>query len=339
VTTPGRVVAVIRDGALASLDVQGCARADTGEPLTETSIFYVGSLAKQFVAACVAMLVAEELDDPVRRWIPELPAWGDRVTLRHLVHHTSGLPPPPYFDDGLSAEGVPAYATSDRMARVLAVETLEREPGTAYGYTNKGYTLLGEVVARASGASLARVAQERLFAPLGMRDTFFRDTPSDLPDRAARGHFEAMDGHIYVEPARFHAVGPGGLWTTVADLARWDSAFYEADSVAAGLTRRGALADGTPIHYAWGLSVRTHRGLPIHSHGGSFPGWLAKMVRFPTDRTTVIVLANHEAIDASALALEVADEVLAGAIDPRAPHADVTFDDSPERSTPPSSTA
>jgi CubicO group peptidase (beta-lactamase class C family) len=208
----------------------------------------------------------------------------------------------------------------------MTVEALEREPGIAYAYTNHGYTLLGEVVGRVSATSLAAFAQERLFAPLGMRDTYFRDAPTALPERAARGHFEANDGRIHVEPATFHAVGAGGLWTTVADLARWDAAFADPNTIAPRLTERGRLNDGSPIHYAWGISVRTHRGQPIHSHGGSFPGWMSKMVRFPEQRTTVIVLANHEALDVSAFAFEVADEVLGAALDGDAPHADATFD-------------
>jgi CubicO group peptidase (beta-lactamase class C family) len=226
----------------------------------------------------------------------------------------------------LTAAGVPAYGNAERLARVLEVASLEREPGTAYAYTNHGYTLLAEVVARASGSSVAEVARDRLFLPLGMEDSWFRDAETDLPPRAARGHFEATDGRTHVEPARFHAVGAGGLWTTAADLARWDAASYDPSSVVARLTQRGTLADGTPIHYAWGVSVRTHRGQPIHSHGGSFPGWESKMVRFPEQRTTVIVLANREDLGVSALALDTADEVLAGVLDPAAPHADATFD-------------
>jgi len=111
----------------------------------------------------------------------------------------------------------------------------------------------------------------------------------------------------------------------VGDLATWDAAFYDETSVAPRLARRGSLDDGTPIHYGWGLSIRTHRGLPIHSHGGSFPGWNAKMVRFPTERTTVIVLANTDHVDASSMAFELADRALAHAIDHGAPHANETF--------------
>jgi CubicO group peptidase (beta-lactamase class C family) len=207
---------------------------------------------------------------------------------------------------------------------------LDFEPGSRYGYSNRGYLLLAEVVAAASGARLADIARERIFEPLGMVDTFFRDAETRLPRRAVLGHFEADDGAVHVEPARFHAVGAGGLWTTVSDLAAW-SANFDDDRLTDGwlpdlLTTRASLDDGTPIHNGWGLSIRSHRGLPIVSHGGNFPGWESKMVRFPTERTTVIVLANREDLDVSAMAFRLADEALPDRIDPASPHADDTFD-------------
>ena len=219
-----------------------------------------------------------------------------------------------------------SYGNDQVMAEIRALGATSFPPGTRYAYSNRGYQLLGQVVAAVAGTSLATFAQQRLFSPLGMSDSFFRDRPTALPEGAARGHFEANDGGTYVEPARFHAVGAGGLWTTAGDLARWDAAFYDEATVAPRLAVRGSLDDGTPIHYGWGLSIRTHRGLPIHSHGGSFPGWTAKMVRFPAQRTTVLVLANGERRDVSAEAFELADRLLADDLDPAARHADETFD-------------
>lgn len=325
----GRVTAVIRAGALDRVTVEGLARVDTGEPLVRTSRFYVGSLAKQFVAACARSLAdagALNLEAPVAEYVANLPRWGDDVRIRHLIHHTAGIsdreragPPPP-------PRGVRSMGNDDVMADIRALETTAFPPGARYAYSNRGYQLLGQVVAAVGGRSLPLLAEERLFAPLDMTASFFRDQETTLPPEAARGHFIASDGVIYVEPARFHAVGAGGLWTTVDDLARWDAAFYDDRSIASRLVERGTLDDGTPIHYGWGLSIRTHRGLPIHSHGGSFPGWTSKMVRFPTERTTVVILANGETGDVSADAFAVADEVLGGAMDHDAPHADETFD-------------
>lgn len=325
----GRVTALIRDGEISEVTIDGLACADTGDELVRASRFYVGSLAKQFVAACARSLVDErvlDLNASVSEYIADLPRWADNVRVRHLIHHTAGIsdrdrggPPPP-------PRGVRPTGNDDVMADIRALDATAFPPGTRYAYSNRGYQLLGQVVAALGGRSLPLLAEERLFAPLDMTTSFFRDQDTPLPPEAARGHFLANDGRIYVEPARFHAVGAGGLWTTVDDLARWDAAFYDGDTVASRLVHRGELDDGTPIHYGWGLSIRTHRGLPIQSHGGSFPGWTSKMVRFPTERTTVIILANGETGDVSADAFALADEVLGDALDDAAPHADETFD-------------
>jgi CubicO group peptidase (beta-lactamase class C family) len=329
---PGFVLVVIHEGAAAFRAVAGTAEMGTGRPLASDSIFYVGSLAKQFVAACVALLWHEgALDpaDPIGRYVPGLAAWGEEVTLAHLTHHTAGLPAPVYGPEGLPPTGVPAHGTKDRLARAYTFDALEHDPGTRYAYSNLGYVLLAEAVEAVAAAPLSTFARERVFAPLGMDDSFFRDRPGPLPERAARGHFRAADGERYVEPAVFHAVGAGGLWTTAGDLARWDANLTQ-DRLTDGwlpqqLLTRGRLSDGTGIHYAWGVSVRSHRGLPIVSHGGSFPGWVAKMVRFPTQRLTVICLANDEELHVSGLAFLVADHVLREDIDPSAPHADETL--------------
>lgn len=326
----GSVAAVVR-AIRAEVTVEAPTSPGSGS-LGADSVFYVGSVAKQFVATCVALLEREgalALDDPVSRFVPRLPAWGDRVMIRHLVHHTGGVKERSRHGPGVPVDGVPAWGNADLLDGLRRIPALDFEPGTRFGYSNRGYLLLAEVVAAASGSTLTRFARERIFEPLGMRDTFFREDETPLPERAVRGHFEADDGNVYEEPARFHAVGAGGLWTTAVDLAAW-SANFDDDRLTAGwlperLTTRGTLDDGSPIHYAWGLSVRTHRGLPIVSHGGNFPGWESKMVRFPTDGLTVIVLANREDLDVSAMSFRLADEALAGRIDLEAPHADDTF--------------
>ncbi|MGZ8613403.1 MAG: serine hydrolase domain-containing protein [Actinomycetota bacterium] len=329
-TSQGSVTAIARGG---KIEIDAPPTTATHDPVAADSIFYVGSIAKQFVAACIALLERDgalTLTDPVSRFVPRLPAWGDRVSIRHLVHHTSGVKERSRQGPGVPASGVPAWGNEELLEALRAVEDLDFEPGSRYGYSNRGYLLLAEVVASASGATLTDVAHESVFEPLGMRDTFFRERDTPLPERTARGHFEADDGNVHVEPARFHAVGAGGLWTTVNDLAAW-SANFDDDRLTDGwlperLTTRGTLDDGSLIHYAWGLSVRTHRGLPIVSHGGNFPGWESKMVRFPAERTTVIVLANWEDLDVSAMAFRLADEALADRLDHDAPHADDTFD-------------
>ena len=328
----GAIVAVARRDHLEAR-VDETADAGPGDRLATDSIVYVGSIAKQFVAACVALLERDgalDTDDPVARFVPGLPSWGGRVAVRHLVHHTGGVRERRRTGPGVPATGVPALGNADVLDTLREVTELDFEPGSRYGYSNRGYLLLAEVVSAVSGTPLRAVAHERIFEPLGMRDSFFRDEESQLPERATRGHFEADDGQAHIEPARFHAVGAGGLWTTVADLARWNANFDD-DRLTGGwlprrLTTHGTLDDGTAIHYAWGLSVRSHRGLPIVSHGGNFPGWESKMVRFPTEHLTLIVLANREDLRVSTIAFRLADDLLGDRLDPDAPHADQTFD-------------
>ena len=330
---PGLTLLILRDGRPLAQATKGLARVADGTPLNPDTVFYVGSIAKQFVAACVALLErggALTVTDPISTYVDGLPPWGADVRLEHLLHHTSGLHDAERASHmGVPTDGVPGWSSDDQLAKVRGIPTLAHEPGTRYNYSNRGYVLLAKAVERAAGEPLSQLSRRRIFEPLGMSSTMFRDRPDPLPPAAARGHFEAVDGLRYQEPARFHAVGAGGLWTTAGDLARWD-ANLDDDRLAGGwlperLTRVGSLNDGTPLHYALGVSVRTHRGLPIVSHGGSFPGWESKMVRFPTVRTTFICLGNTDDLDVSGLVFEAADLILAALMDPAAPTAQETL--------------
>lgn len=330
---PGLTFLILQEGRPFAQMTKGLARVTDGSELNADTVFYVGSIAKQFVAACVALLERDgalSVRDPIARYVDDLPAWGSEVRLEQLLHHVSGLHDAERASHmGVPTDGVPAWSTDDQLGKIRALTTLANEPGTVYDYSNRGYVLLAKAVERAADEPLSRLADRRIFGPLGMSATVFRDRPDPLPPSAARGHFEAIDGLRYEEPAQFHAVGAGGLWTTTGDLARWDANFDD-DELTGGwlpdrLTRVGALEDGTPLHYAMGVSVRTHRGLPIVSHGGSFPGWESKMVRSPSTRTTFICLANTDDLDVSGLVFDAADLLLADRMDPTAPTADQTL--------------
>jgi len=330
---PGLTFLVLQDGHPLTQVTKGLARVTDGSALNHDSVFYVGSLAKQFVAACVALLELDgvlSVSDPIASYVDGLPPWGADARLEHLLHHIGGLHDAERASHmGVPADGVPGWSSDDQLGTVRALDSLAHEPGTHYHYSNRGYALLAHAVERAGGEPLSRLARRRIFEPLGMAETMFRDRPDPLPPAAARGHFEAIDGLRYEEPARFHAVGAGGLWTTAGDLARWDANFSH-DRLAGGslperLTQVGRLNDGTPLHYAMGVSVRTHRGLPIVSHGGSFPGWESKMVRFPSAGTTFICLANTDDLDVSGLVFESADLILEDRMDPTAPTAEETL--------------
>ncbi|MEP7059652.1 MAG: serine hydrolase, partial [Actinomycetota bacterium] len=207
---PGLILLVLENGTTRAQLIRGLARVIEGSELREDTIFYVGSIAKQFVAASIALLEREgalSIDDTIASVVDDLPTWGSEVTIDHLLHHVSGLVDPGRTEHmGVPVDGIPAWSNESQLARVRALKVLPHPPCTHYIYANRGYLLLAHVVERASGQPLSAFARARIFEPLGMKDSMFRDRPDPLPARAARGHFEAIDGARYEEPARFHAV-------------------------------------------------------------------------------------------------------------------------------------
>ncbi len=335
---PGAIVGVLSGGQVRSWQSRG--RGGVGEGasrLTPTTAFYAASVSKQFTAACVALCQATgDLDvaQSVRAYIPELPPAFDPVTLAHLLHHLGGLPrgrddmagaPSPTTDwwDGLGLWDLIA---------VLAKETdLAAPPGERYAYSNAGYWLLAASVERVSGQSFGAFARRRLLEPLGMRDSRFRDDPDTPQPGLVPGH-AVKDGLLTPVKTRFHGVGDGGLLTTLEDLARWDLFWSGRSPLGAELPERlvtlGRRNDGAWLSYAWGVSVRSHRGARTVSHGGSYIGYLSKLVRFPQHDFSVACLANADDVDVDGLSMDLADAVLGELADARAPSwADTLRDD------------
>lgn len=301
----------------------GSSDLERGVPITPRSVFDIGSTSKQFTAACVLLLARDgrlDLDGDIRRHLPELPDLGGPVTVRHLVHHTSGWRD--YLNLTLLAgRSIDNDYPEDEVLGLLAAQrSLDFPPGTRHSYSNSGYFLLAEIVRRVTGKSLREVAAERLFGPLGMEGTFVHDDYGELvPDRAL-AYAPGGDG-FRLDMSIWDVTGDGAVFTTVEDLRHWDRQFYDCSlpggaEFIAELTRPGRLAGGADLDYAFGLMVGSHRGARTISHGGSWGGYRAEMVRFPDLRTTVVVLANLASIDASGLAYQVADSLLAEKLQP-----------------------
>lgn len=278
-------------------------RSATGEAMTSGTPVYAASLAKQLTAACVALLVARgrlDVDSPLARWMPELPAWAGTVRLRHLLWHTSGLPDVADFDE-LHRDGLDR--TTARVVDALArLDHLESPPGTEHRYRNAGYVCLAVVVARASGRGFADVAAEELFRPLGMGRSRFWAGPDPHPPGAA-----PLDP-AYPAPL---SLGDGGLWTSAADLLRWNLALGRDElGVTALLQAPGHLDDGTPLDYAWGLGVRTRSGRRAYRHGGRWAGICAQLVRVGDEGPGLVVLALDDDEDRmQTLATSLLDEL------------------------------
>ncbi len=315
--SPGCVVGVIRDGDFVYRGAFGSARVGEKTPLTSRTPFYVASMSKQFTAAAVAQLAASgrlTLDDDVRKFIPEIPKYGSPITIRHLIHHRSGIRD--YCELMLLAGmDVDAHHDPQRIVDLIARQkALNFEPGTQFLYSNSGYLLLAEIVKRVSGEPLAAYARKHLFDPLGMKDTVFLDDHRKPVLGAARGH-EWSGERFAPRETKFDLVGSGGVWTTLEDLLLWDRNFstkrWGGEALVRQLETPPPLAPGQRWNasfgpYAFGLIVGELRGSRVVRHGGGSFGFKCEYLRFPDRRLSVICLANASPVDATDLAENVA---------------------------------
>lgn len=319
-STPGCALGVYRDGRIVYEQGYGSANLDYSLPITPDTVFFVGSVSKQFTAFAAALLIEQRqlaLSDSLRKYFSELPEWGDAITVDDLIHHTSGIRDfltlwefsGRTFEEGLSSE-----AAIDLIARQRA---LDFAPGTQWSYSNSGYFLLAEIINRATGTPLSTFAHDAMFAPLGMTSTHFHDDNTLIVPRRATGYLpdDAGDG-FRVVATTFALVGDGGVFTTVRDLIKWDENFYDnrlggGAALIEKFTTPGRLANGEPHPYAYGLFPGTYRGLPTVQHGGSFIGFRSQLLRFPTEHVSMAVLCNDWTANAEDLAQRVADSYLA----------------------------
>jgi CubicO group peptidase (beta-lactamase class C family) len=321
--SPGCAVGVVRGGELVYGRGYGMAMLEAGLSFDTRTRVYAGSVSKQFVAAAVLMAAGRgdlTLDDEVRRWFPELSPIADGMTVRHLIHHTSGL------RDYLDLMGLAGIDFATPFSRLEALELLARqqrlnfEPGTRFLYCNSGYFLLAQMVERATGQTLRRWADETLFTPLGMHDTRFHDDRREVVPRRAAAYSPGDDGTFAVDwsPA-FDLVGSGGLLTTIEDLARWDRSFWDGslgEDFWPDLLETGSLASGEDLDYAFGLHVDQYRGVPRIAHSGAMFGYRAYLARFPEQRLTLAALCNLSTADPGGRLTKVADRLLSAALEP-----------------------
>lgn len=318
--SPGCALGVVQDGRLVYKRGYGYANLDYGIPITPQTVFYIASVSKQFAAASIVLAARQgylSLDDDIRKWIPELPDYGSPITIRHLIHHTSGLRDYLTLLDltGRSAD----VNTDEEVINLIAQQKdLNFTPGTEYSYSNSGYFLLSQIIERATGQSLREFADEHLFRPLGMANTHFHDDPRHVQENRAVGYLPTDDGEYRIAVlANFDKVGDGGLYTTVEDLYLWDQNFYHnrlgGEGFVDQLLTRGVLSNGDTLDYAFALVHGDYKGLSTVEHGGSYQGYRTALLRFPEQRFSVILLCNEGTIDPDSLARQVADLYLADA--------------------------
>ena len=313
--SPGCAIGVIRNGGFVYKKSFGYASLELGVPLTPQSVFYVGSVSKQFTAASVVLATEQgylSLDDDVRKYLPELPDYGHPVTLRQMLHQTSGFRD--FLDLIALSGGNPAEIGSpaDILKLIVRQKGLNNVPGAEWNYSNSNYFLLAEAVQRATKKSLARFAAENIFQPLGMKHTlFFDDNTLVVPNRVA-AYDPGKDGAFVVDwSTSYDLVGGGGLMSTIEGLLLWDQNFYSnrlgKGTLVQQLQNHGVLNNGNQINYAMGLMLGEYRGLPTVEHSGANFGYRSEYLRFPQQRFSAILLCNLSSAGPVGLAHKISD--------------------------------
>lgn len=320
----GVSVAVLSGSDTLVLRGWGMADLENGVPATPTTVYRIGSITKQFTAALVMQLVDSgrlSLDDDVRRWVPSAPTHGRVVTVRQLLNHTSGIRSytgiGPRWLSKLRLDMAP-----DSIVALVATDSLDFEPGAKFRYNNTGYVLLGSLLEKVTGTPYETLLESRLFEPHGLSQTYYCDTRPIIPQRAA-GYEATPDGLVNASfLSMTQPFSAGSLCATVVDLVRWQRALAGGRVVSpasyAAMTTPGALADGSPMRYGFGLSTQEIDDQRMILHGGGINGFASIMIRLPVAGLDIVVLTNTASRSADALGKQIARAALGLPLEPAA---------------------
>ncbi|MFL5615935.1 MAG: serine hydrolase domain-containing protein [Gemmatimonadaceae bacterium] len=328
--SPGCALGVYRDGRVEYARGYGMANLELGVALSPQSVFDIGSTSKQFTAMSIMLLARDgklSLDDDIRKYVPELPNYGKTISIRHILTHTSGI------RDYLTLWALAGVDDADLTTDQDALDLLSRQrelnfaPGEQWLYSNSGFFLASLIVKRVSGQTLAQFASDRIFRPLGMTHTRFNDDHKSVIPNRATGYAPRDSGSGWAtEMSNFEQTGDGAVQTTIEDMQRWDENFYTGavggTETLAAMQKVAVLNSGKPQTYALGLMVDKYRGLRSVSHGGSWAGYRAELLRFPDQHLSVACLCNLARTNPSRLARSVAEIYLGDRMTP-APEATV----------------
>jgi len=318
--TPGCALGIIKDGKLVYAKGYGSADLEHDIDITPSSVFYIGSVSKQFVTFCILLLEEQgklDLDDKIQKYLPDFPEYEAPLTIRHFIHHTSGV------RDYLTLMYLKGKNYLDNLDVDEVYELIKRQkelnftPGEKYLYSNSCYFMLAMIVEKASGKSIREFAKENIFEPLGMKNTLFYDDNTDLIKNRVFSYQRKIDGEGFDNLImRFDLVGSGGVYSNIEDLYLWDQNFYHnklgkgGQDIIEKMHKEGLLNNGKSSGYAFALNNGTYKGLRTVSHGGALAGYRAELLRFPEEEFSVVILANRADANPTGRAYKVADIVL-----------------------------
>jgi len=318
---PGLSLLVVKNGAIVYSKNTGLANLENRNAISEQTVFRVASLSKQFTAACILILEEKgllSLEDPLDQYFPEFPDYASKITLRHLIHHTSGI------RDFFKLADLSGFDEQDFNSEETVLKMITRqkklvfEPGTDMLYNNSGYFLLGMVVKKVSGLSIDHFAKAFVFKPLSMENTsFFSQEINDKKDRAlgykkdrTGDNYELYDSDLIIS-------GDGGLFTTTEDLVKWDLNFYNnklpIKNFAARMYTRGRLKNGNLLDYSFGLEHSSIMEYDCIEHSGAYVGFRSALLRIPAKELSVICIGNSAELQAAQICRKIADIILSEA--------------------------
>lgn len=311
---PGLSIAVVRDGRIAKSRGYGLANVELNAPITEDTVFEIGSITKQFTATAIMMLVEQGkvgLDDKITEYLSGVPKTWGAITIRNLLTHSSGIQEYLTVPDLFSDTARPGLSHDDIAKIFFKRLQLEFQPGETWAYSNSGYLLLGNIIEKASGKTYWEFLDERIFKPLGMNATRSSEPRAIIPNRASgyEWHKNRLENRTALTE---NAYAAGSIVSTVRDMAKWDAALYTEK-----LLKKSSLdqmwtpykADGgatAPMNYGFGWEVNTYHRHRVISHSGGTPGFSSIIYRFVADGLTVIVLTNHADKVIDHLAIDIA---------------------------------
>jgi CubicO group peptidase (beta-lactamase class C family) len=312
--SPGGAIGIIQNGEMLYSKGYGAANLEYNVPNTSQTAFSIASTSKQFTAACIVLLSQQgklDLNQSLYSIYPDFPEYAKTISIKNLLHHTSGLRDYPQlaYLSGLRPNDY--YNDDDIIKWVISQKELNFPAGEEYLYCNSGYWLLGQIVQKVSGLSLAEFAQQEMFEPLGMSNTHFHDDSARIINNRATGYGLNRSGAYVNFISTQENVGAGGMYTTVEDIKKWDDEFYNqnifTDSFWKLMTTQGVLNNGEMLEYASGLEIKEYNGLKTIDHGGRLPGYWSDIIRFPEQKFTVVVFTNRSDAVATPLGYQIAD--------------------------------
>lgn len=315
--SPGCIVGVIENGQFVYTKGYGMANIEKQIPFTPDTEFCIGSITKQFTAACIGLLVQDgkvDLEEDIRTYLPELSNYNQGIKVKHLLHHTSGI-----WDyttlSSLKGTTYKRFTTYQETLPLLQrVSTLNFPPNTQHLYSNSGYLFLQEIVRRISGQSLQAFAKENIFGPLQMSNTFYNTDFERMSSKNTIGYQKDRAGNISAMVEQLGGVSNELIQTSLQDLLLWDQNFYHhrvgGEALNSMLQTKGILENGDTLNYAAGLVLGKYSGIPYVTHGGGNLGFGSEITRFPDLKKSIILFTNAPTINKSAMVFKIADIVL-----------------------------